>query len=81
MRRLNIIEYGTTPLVNGKRKNARRRRRRRRRSKRKGEVEVGGGKRVEKEEDKRDLLLVSKDGLAVDRGYKGWPQARHSCGY
>lgn len=25
----------------------------------------------EKEEDKGDLLLVGKDGLAVDRGYKG----------
>lgn len=37
----------------------------------KEEKEVKEEKAEEKEEDKGDLLLVGKDGLAVDRGYKG----------
>lgn len=37
----------------------------------KEEEEVKEEKAEEKEEDKGDLLLVGKDGLAVDRGYKG----------
>lgn len=35
------------------------------------EEEVKEEEAEEKEEDKGDLLLVGKDGLAVDRGYKG----------